>query len=110
MRSSSHLSSSTFNTGTLEAARVNPVLRRRIASSRPRRCGIETTRGADICESFPRLLHVIPYRSKKSAPPINAVQKMELYGFPFVFQPMAEQRMPTAGLGGDTTCLSERLS
>src|SRR6202049_4809819 len=48
MRLSSHLSSSTFSTGMLEAARVNPALRRRVASSRPRRCGIETTRGADI--------------------------------------------------------------
>src|SRR6202158_831471 len=48
MRFSSHRSSSTFNTGMLVAARVNPRLRRRAASSRPERCGIETTRGADI--------------------------------------------------------------
>src|SRR5258706_5861768 len=51
MRLSSHLSSSTFSTGTLAAARVNPSLRRRVASSRPRRCGSETTRGADMIES-----------------------------------------------------------
>src|SRR6202163_3973675 len=48
MRSCSHRSSSTFSTGMLEAARVSPVLRRRVASSRPRLCGIETMRGADI--------------------------------------------------------------
>src|ERR1700704_2897026 len=48
MRFSSHRSSSTFKTGMLEAARVKPVFRRRVASSRPRRCGIETTRGALI--------------------------------------------------------------
>src|SRR5258705_7248524 len=61
MRLSSHLSSSTFSTGTLEAARVNPSLRRRIASSRPRRCGSETTRGAGMIESFLTQPHVVPH-------------------------------------------------
>src|ERR1700730_12453746 len=50
MRSSSHRSSSTFNTGMLEAARVSPAVRRRLASSRPRLWGGETTRGAGISE------------------------------------------------------------
>src|SRR5713226_5030166 len=97
MRFSSHLSSSTFNTGMLEAARVNPALRRRLASSRPRRCGIETTRGADISKILKLIrLHVIPRRSKKRA---ARVAKAEPYGLEFVFR-RAEQRMPTAG--GDT--------
>jgi hypothetical protein len=48
MRLSSHRSSSTLSTGTLEAARESPVFRRRMASSRPRLCGIETTSGLVI--------------------------------------------------------------
>src|ERR1700722_4523379 len=35
----------------LAAARVKPALRRRKASSRPRRWGIETMRGADIFDT-----------------------------------------------------------
>src|ERR1700733_4849616 len=35
----------------LAAARVKPALRRREASSRPRRWGIETMRGADILDT-----------------------------------------------------------
>jgi hypothetical protein len=48
MRLSSHRSSSTVNTGKLEVARARPVFKRRMASSCPRLCGIETTNGADI--------------------------------------------------------------
>src|ERR1700751_5016614 len=48
----SQRSSSTLSTGTLAAARDSPPLRRRLASSRPRRCGIETTSGTDIQTPF----------------------------------------------------------
>src|ERR1039458_8039136 len=48
MRSPSQRASSTCNTGTLDATRVSPSFRRRVASSRPRRCGIETIRGVGI--------------------------------------------------------------
>jgi hypothetical protein len=79
----------------LEAARVNPALRRRLASSRPSRCGIETTRGADILKILTSIqLQVIPHRSKKRA---ARVAKAEPYGFRFVFS-AAERPVPTAGL------------
>src|SRR6476661_1010049 len=89
MRFSSHLSSSTFSTGKLEAVRVNPFLRRRIASSRPSRWGIETMRGADIfCTSGREngaQVHVIANHLEKRGTPLRARGTMELSGFPFVF-------------------------
>src|ERR1700761_5809127 len=98
MRSPSHLSSSTVSTGTLVAARVNPALRRRVASSRPSRCGIETMSGADIAGFSLNLTIEIPHGSKNRGDQINGRLKMEPYELPFVFPPMAEQQMPTAGL------------
>src|SRR5947207_7660319 len=88
MRLSSHLSSSTFSTGMLAAARVNPSLRRRVASSRPRRCGSETTRGADMTgSSLQRTPHVVPHISEKRDSPQRGTcgNPQELSLFPFVF-------------------------
>src|ERR1700686_2504032 len=86
MRFSSHRSSSTFNTGMLEAARVNPGLRRRVASSRPRRCGIETTRGADIFGSSSNVTACNSTLSgKKRAANNRRGNPRELSVFPFVF-------------------------
>src|SRR5207245_11005360 len=48
MRLSSQRSSSTWRIGTCATARDRPVLRSRIASSRPRLCGMETISGPGI--------------------------------------------------------------
>src|SRR5271168_5492292 len=48
----------------LAAARVKPALRRREASSRPRRWGIETMRGADILDTPADPTRAIPDGSK----------------------------------------------
>src|SRR3984957_11645633 len=96
MRSPSHLSSSTVSTGTLVAARVKPALRRRVASSRPSRCGIETMRGADIAGFSLNLTIEIPHGSKTEE--INGYLKWNLIGSQLFFPPRAEQQVPTAGL------------
>src|SRR5258708_18617085 len=109
MRLSSHLSSSTCNTGTLDVARASPVFRRRIASSCPRRCGIETTNGADIAAI---LFYPTPCNSgsleKKSSAQCRDAQ-MELSQLPFVFP--AEGREQT-GLWAEERfqCHSEQSS
>src|SRR4051812_33964497 len=99
MRLSSHLSSSTFSIGKLEAARVNPVLRRRIASSRPRLCGIETTRGADILKlpnESNRHLTVCNFTVFEMKRMVELMSRQkELCRFPFVFPAAAQQQMPT---------------
>src|ERR1700682_4130150 len=103
MRLSSHLSSSTCNTGTLEAARVRPAFRRRTASSRPRLFGIETTSGADITEIlFDQTACNSRSFEKKSSVHYRDAQ-MELSQFPCVFWPdgRANTRL-TAGLRGDS--------
>src|ERR1700721_2681229 len=96
MRSPSHLSSSPVSTGTLVAARVKPALRRRVASSRPSRCGIETMRGADIAGFSLNLTIEIPHGSKTEE--INGYLKWNLIGSQLFFPPRAEQQVPTAGL------------
>src|SRR5437879_664434 len=85
MRLSSQRSSSTTSTGTLVAARDRPVFRRRIASSRPRLCGIETTSGADIVADPPLTTpDVIPRLSKGRGARNIVAQKTELSRFPLV--------------------------
>src|SRR5260370_18471762 len=93
MRLSSHLSSSTCNTGTLEAARVSPVFRRRTASSRPRLCGIETTNGADIAEILfdPTACNSRSFEKKSRARAV-ATYQMEPSQSPFVSVPKAESK------------------
>src|SRR4051794_9877341 len=86
MRFSSQRSSSTLSIGTLEVARASPVFNRRIASSRPRRWGIETTSGADIGNILDLIeLHVIAYVSKGRGACNLAARRVELSQFPFVF-------------------------
>src|SRR3981081_1915100 len=85
MRFSSHLSSSTFNTGKLEAARVNPSFKRRGASSRPRRCGIEITRGAGIFEILFALSRGSSIWLEKKSDPTDAVQKNGTFPVPLCF-------------------------
>src|SRR4051794_19427785 len=101
MRSSSHRSSSTFNTGMLSAARVNPTLRRRVASSRPRRCGIKTTSGADIGQIlFFRQLDVISsgFEKKGHRPTGSRFQIWNFLGFPWLLTQRAAQSLRPAGL------------
>src|SRR6266481_6104441 len=98
MRLSSHLSSSTFSTGTLAAARVNPSLRRRVASSRPRRCGSETTRGADMTGSSSDVTACNSTFLGKKGRRISA--KGTRRNFPYsrlFFQPKAGQQVPLPG-------------
>src|ERR1700760_4344824 len=96
MRLSSHRSSSTFNIGRLEAARVNPALSRRVASSRPKRCGIETIKGADIFESSTDVTVCNPTSFQQKSRSNNRVSKMELYASLFVF--------PADGRATDADC------
>src|ERR1700744_379901 len=99
MRSPSQRSSSTCSTGMLEAARVSPAFRRRVASARPSRCGIETMSGVDISQ-IPVLiqLHLIARGSKGRAGPTLAIQKWNFTSSRLFFRLKAEQQTPTAGL------------
>src|SRR5689334_22925133 len=95
MRLSSQRSSSTLNTGTLVAARDSPLFSRRIASSRPRLWGIETTSGADIQNPPMSQLHVIARGSKGRGTRIIALQKTELSYSPAVAPPKADKQAPS---------------
>src|SRR6266852_9831744 len=98
MRFSSHLSSSTFSTGMLAAARVNPSLRRRVASSRPRRCGSETTRGADMFGSSSNVTASNSTFSGKKEQRISAKgTRGNFPGSRVFFPPMAAQQCQPPG-------------
>src|SRR5689334_10152676 len=84
MRSPSQRSSSTLSTGTLAAARERPPLSRFAASSRPSRCGIETTSGADIAKIPFVTTHVVGMRANGREGAFYGVAKAELCEFPQV--------------------------
>src|SRR5665213_1085838 len=97
MRSSCHLSSSTLSTGTLATVRVNPTLRRRIASSRPSRCGMDTIRGEGIFgDSLSDGVYLVPEGGEKRVPRLHG--RTELSGFPPVSPADGRAKVPTAGL------------
>src|SRR5260221_4835721 len=97
MRSSSQRFASACKTGKREAARVSPALRRRVGSSRPRLCGIETTRGADIVRSSSTSLDVVPHFPKKRARSATAIER-NFQSSELFFRRMAAQQVATAGL------------
>src|SRR6202034_3868882 len=99
MRSASQRASSRCDTGTLDETRVSPSLRRRVASSRPRRCGIETIRGAGIRVSFDQISACV------GPPKIETTNKhwnmTELSEPPFVFQFQGRATGADCRAGGD---------
>src|ERR1700733_7770669 len=100
MGSPSQRASSTCNTGTLDETRVSPSFRRRVASSRPRRCGIETISGAGILVS---LDHITACRCQSSPKKNNERTSVttELFKLPFVFWSKGRATGADCRAGGD---------
>src|ERR1700722_19176592 len=103
MRLSSQRASSMWSIGTLDAARVTPSFRRRVASARPRRCGIETIRGAGIFVS----LDYLSACSRQSSPKKNPKRNLSSCHL-FLDSRQNNKQMPTVRLEEIATCLLEQ--
>src|SRR3984957_20399343 len=99
MRLSSQRASSMWSIGTLDAARVTPSFRRRVASSRPRRCGIETIRGAGIFVS--RVYTSVCNNQSSPGKDSGRSGTTEPFNLPFVFKSKGRAKIADCRAGGD---------